>query len=108
MFLYEVLYDCEVIYLDEDGNILNEAAIRQYKRRGSRIKRQYRCTSGLKKGKIVADPKSCAKRKDPKKVRHGRKVARSKKGIRVLKSKVAKKRSISKLVSRMNKRLRRR
>lgn len=108
MFLDEILYECEVVYTDEEGNILNEAAVRQYKRFGSKIKKQFRCTSGPKKGKIVASPQSCSKRKEPRRVRLGRKIARTKKGIRILKSKMAKRKSVSKLVSRMNKRLRRR
>lgn len=107
MFLDEIFYECEVVYADEDGNILSEAAVRQYKRFGSKIKKQFRCTSGPKKGKIVASSASCSKRKEPRRVRLGRKIARTKKGIRILKSKISKRKSMSKFVSRMNKRLRR-
>jgi len=84
---------------------LEEAAIRQFKRFGNAIKRQYRCTSGPKKGKIVASPQACGQRKDPRKVRHGKKVARMKKGVRIRKTKIAKKKTVSKMVNRMNKRL---
>jgi len=105
MLLDEVLYECEVIYTDEEGNTLNEAAIRQFKRFGTVIKRQYRCTSGPKKGKMVATPSSCATRKDPKKVRHGRKVARMKKGVRIRKTLISKRKAVSKMVTRMNQRL---
>jgi len=107
MLLDEILYDvvCEEIFTDEDGNILTEAALRQFKRVGTQIKRQYRCTAGPKKGKIVASPQACATRKDPRKVRHGRKVSRMKKGIRIRKTRITKKKAISKMVVRMNQRL---
>ena len=112
MRLDEILhYDCgcdyEVVYIDEEGNeIVDEAFVRQMKKMtGGRMKKQYRCTSGQKKGKIVSDPKACAKRKDPKKRRHGKKVARSRKGVRILKTKIAKRKTISRMISRINKRL---
>ncbi len=92
-------------YVDEDDNILSEAAVRMFKRFGKEIKRRYRCTTGPKKGKPVSDPTKCATRKDPKKVRHGRKVARTKKGIRIRKSKIALRTSMSRMVRRMNARL---
>ena len=101
--------DCEYsyveCYVDEDDNILSEAAVRMFKRFGKEIKRRYRCTTGPKKGKPVSDPTKCATRKDPKKVRHGRKVARTKKGIRIRKSKIALRTSMSRMVRRMNARL---
>ena len=109
MLLDEILYDldeaCEIVYTDEEGNVLNEAAIRQFRRFGTVIKRQYRCTSGPKKGKIVAKPQACGTRKDPRKIRHGKKVARLKKGVRVRKTRISKKKSISRMVIRMNRRL---
>lgn len=105
MLLDEILYECEVVWVDEDGNILTEAAARHFKRVGGNIKRQFRCTSGLKKGKIVADRATCSRRKDPKKKRQGKKSARRFKGIRKIKTKITKKRTQSKLVRRMNKRL---
>ncbi len=92
-------------WVDEDDNILSEAAVRMFKRVGKEIKRKYRCTTGPKKGKPVSDPKKCATRKDPKKVRHGRKIARTKKGIRLRKTKVMKRTAMSKMVRRMNARL---
>ena len=96
---------CEIVSMDEEGNILSEAAVRQFKRFGTVIKRQYRCTSGPKKGRIVAKPSACGQRKDPKKVRHGKKVARLKKGVRIRKSTIAKRKSVSRMVTKMNKRL---
>lgn len=97
--------ECEEVWVDENGEILSEGAKRAFKRVGKTIKRRFRCTTGLKKGKVVSDPKLCAQRKDPKKVRVGRKVARTRKGIRIRKSKISKRTSMSKMVTRMNKRL---
>jgi len=91
--------------VDEDDNILSEAAVRQWKRMGSTIIKKYRCLGGVKAGKLVSDPSKCVTKKDPKKVRHGRKVMRSKKGTIGRKSKITKKRSLSKLVAKMNMRL---
>jgi hypothetical protein len=95
----------EKVWVDADGNILNEAAVRMFKRIGKEIHRRYRCTTGPKKGKPVSDPKMCATRKDPRKVRHGRKVARTKKGVRIRKSSIAKRTSMSRMVRRMNQRI---
>ena len=107
MKLFEILYEeaCEIIYTDVDGNILNEASIRQFKRVGQEIKKRYRCLSGPKAGKLVAEPGSCAQRKDPRKVRQGRKLMRSKKGTIKRKSALTKRKSISRLVTKMNKKL---
>ena len=84
---------------------LDEAATRQFKRFGKEIRRYYRCTSGQKEGKMVASPNECGKRKDPRRVRNGKKIARSRKGVRIRKSAIAKRTAVSKLVARMNKRL---
>jgi hypothetical protein len=109
MLLEDILSPCpdcyERIYVDDEGNIIEEAAIRQLKRYGSVIKKQYRCTSGPKKGKIVASSQACGRRKEPKRVRLGRKSARLKKGLRVLKTRIRKRQQTSKMVSRVNRRL---
>lgn len=84
---------------------LNEGANPSFKRTGNEIKRCYRCTSGPKKGKLVADPKECGRRKNPKKVRNGRKVAREKKGVRLRKTSITKRTTLSKLLKRLNARL---
>lgn len=106
MLLDEILYECEVVYVDENGNeILDEGFIRQLKKVGGKVKKQYRCTSGQKKGMIVAEPAACAKRKDPKKKRLGKKIARTKKGIIRIKTQRSKKKQISKKITRINKRL---
>lgn len=108
MFLDEVLHECEVVYIDKEGNtidVLDEGARRAYKRIGSQIKRVFRCTSGRKKGKLVSDPSICGKRKDPRKVRVGKRVARTKKGIRIRKSGITRKTAKSKVLRKMNARL---
>lgn len=97
--------DCEIVYVGENGEVLEEGARRAYKRVGREIRKMYRCTSGAKKGKMVSDPKICVTRKDPKKKRLGKKVMREKKGVIQRKSKQRKKQAISKLVRRMNARL---
>lgn len=106
MKVNEVICDCEVVYISEDGEVLSEATVRAFKRYGNKIKKKYRCLSGRKKGKLVGTPSDCSKRKDPKKVRLGRKVMRSKKGVIKTKTRIAKRKAISKLLSRRNKTLR--
>ena len=95
----------EDVFTDEDGKILSEAAVRQWKRQGRKLVRKYRCGAGKKKGKLVASPGDCGKRKDPVKVRTGRKTMRSKKGIIQRKGKIAKRMQISQMVTRLNARL---
>ena len=79
---------------------------RQFKRYGNTFKRQFRCMSGPRKGRLVTDPQKCGMRKNPKQVRAGKKSARVRKGERVRKTKLAKRRTPSKMVQRLNKRLR--
>lgn len=108
MKLHEVLYEaesCEVVYVDADDNILTEGAVRQFKRNGQSVVRKYRCLAGPKKGKLVSSPSLCSVRKNPKKVRQGRKTMRQKKGIIARKTKIAKTKAMSKIVSKMNKRM---
>ena len=95
------------IVTDDNGKmvfegILNESAIQAYKRTGNVVKRQFRCTSGKKDGIIVASPNDCNKRKNPKSVRAGKKASKSKKSVRINKSRITKNTSLSKMVSRMN------
>jgi len=109
MKVYEILSDyvCEFeeVYVNEDDEILSEAAVRQWKRIGSKMVQKYRCLSGPKKNRLVPSPGDCAVRKDPKKVRHGRKVMRAKKGTIMRKSKISKRKSISKILTKLNARL---
>lgn len=124
----EICEDCdgyEEVYIDANNNVyddqdlflgnaddfqieeqeLTEASKRQWKRFGKELRKRYRCTSGPKQGKLVADPSQCASRKDPKKVRQGRKVMRTKKNTIARKSKIAKRTQLSKIVTRVNARL---
>lgn len=106
MKISDILYpDFELVYVDENDNVLSEGAIRQYKKVGNTLKQKYRCLSGKKKGKLVSHPGHCGIRKDPKNIRKGRKVMRSKKGLIKRKSQISKRKSMSKLVTRLNKKL---
>jgi len=89
--------ECELeeVYVDGNDEVLTEAAIRQWKKSGQKMVKKYRCLAGPKEGRLVSKPGDCATRKDPKKVRHGRKVMRSKKGVIKRKTKIAKRKSIS-------------
>ena len=96
---------CDI--LGSDGlTDLNEAVKRQFKRYGDTFLRQYRCTTGPKAGRMAANAASCGKRKDPRKVRQGKKSARMKKGQRVRKTLFTKRKSQSKRLTRLNKVLR--
>lgn len=108
MKLYDLLYEsdtCEIVYCDADGEILTEGAVRQFQRQGTKIVRKYRCTTGPKAGKLVSTPAACSQRKDPKKVRQGRKNMRAKKGIIQRKGRITKNKSMNKIVAKMNKRM---
>lgn len=95
----------EAVIVDDNDNILGEGAIRQWKRQGGKLVQKYRCLAGKKKGKLVANPSGCGQRKDPVKVRTGRKTMRSKKGVIKRKSLISKRQSISKRLAKMNARL---
>jgi len=84
---------------------LEEGVKRQYKKINGTVQKRFRCTGGPKKGKLVAKPAVCFKRKDRDKVRRGKKLMRVKKKLIARKSKISKRRSISKLITRMNKRI---
>lgn len=47
--------------------IINEGITPIWGRKGGRMARRYRCTSGIRTGRIVADPATCSKPKDLKK-----------------------------------------
>ncbi len=100
-----MLYDCECVIVDEDDNILDEAAIRQWKKTSSGKVMKYRCTSGPKKGRLVSKPGACGIRKDPKRKRIGKKTMRAKKGVIQRKSAISKRKGISKMLKKLNARL---
>lgn len=89
----------------EELDELLEAVKRQFKRYGTEFKQQYRCMSGPKKGRLVTSPEKCGFRKDPKKVRQGKRASRMKKGTRIRKTQMAKKRAPSKRLVNLNRRL---
>jgi len=109
MKVEELLYDCECeleeVYVDENDEVLTESAVRQWKKSGQTMIKKYRCLAGPKEGRLVAKPGDCATRKDPRKVRHGRKVMRAKKGVIKRKSEISKRKSISKILTKLNARL---
>ena len=105
MKIDELLYDCECVMVDEDDNILDEAAVRQWKKTAKGRTMKYRCLSGPKKGRLVSKPGGCATRKDPKKKRTGKKVMRSKKNVIQRKSAISKRKGISKMLKKLNARL---
>ncbi len=105
MILDEIIYDCELVWVDEDDNILDEGAVRQWKRIGQKRVIKYRCMSGPKKGRLVSKPGSCGIRKDPKRKKLGRKIMRAKKGTIQRKSKISKRTGISKMLRKLNAKL---
>lgn len=92
--------------LEDNDEMIVEAVQRQFRRYGDKFKRQYRCTTGQKAGRIVTQPAKCGIRKDPKRVRLGKRAARVKKGQRVRKTLFTKRKTQSKRLSRLNKTLR--
>jgi hypothetical protein len=114
IMIEEYYEECEECLVDEHGNIydldkniIEEAtAERQFKRYGTKFVRQFRCMSGPKQGKMVKKATDCGKRKDPLRVRLGKKAARMKKGERVRKSNRTKRKTLSQLLTRRNKVLR--
>lgn len=97
--------DCEVVFVNENDEILSESAKRAMKRQGGKIVKKYRCTSGPKTGMLVSDPKTCMTRKDPKRKRIGKKVMRQKGGVIRRKTAISKRSAQSKTLQRANKRL---
>ncbi len=90
---------------DEFDKIV-ESVQRQFRRYGDKFLRQYRCTTGQKAGRMVTSPEKCGIRKDPRRVRMGKKSARMKKGQRIRKTLFTKRKTQSKRLSRLNKRMR--
>ena len=103
--LFEYVCEFEEVYVDDNDEILSEAAVRQWKKMGQKMVKRYRCLAGPKKGRMVKNPGDCAQRKDPAKVRRGRKIMRSKKGVIARKTKIAKRKSISKILTKLNAKL---
>ncbi|MGI0075807.1 MAG: hypothetical protein ACREAU_00180 [Nitrosopumilaceae archaeon] len=95
----------EILYTDEEKDILEEAAKRAFRRRGTKLVPGYRCTAGPKAGRVVSTPTTCSHRKDPAKIRRGKKVMRQRGATIRRKSRLTKRRAVSKALVRINKRL---
>lgn len=102
MHIHELFYECECVEVTDEEQ-LDERVIRQFKRYGNVTKRQFRCTSGPKKGRLVTSPDKCGKRKDPKRVLQGKRASRIKKGQRIRRTQFTKRKPASKKVQRWNK-----
>lgn len=93
---------------EEDGtidNVVDEAVKAAYRRSGKKLKRGFRVTSGIRKGRVVASLKTAFKPRAKASTRMKLKIAgRKKKVIRILKSKRTRKKSLSKRLHRMNSR----
>jgi hypothetical protein len=75
---------------------------RQLKRIGNNLKRQFRCMSGDKQGRLVSSPEKCGIKKDPNRVRQGKLASRIKKAQKVRKSKRTKMKSFTKRLTKFN------
>lgn len=86
--------------LDDD---LNEGVKPAFRRVGNKIKRGFRVTSGRRKGRVVANPKTAFKPPIPAKTRNKLRIAaKRKKLIRALKSKLTRRKSASIRLRRLN------
>lgn len=86
-----------------DDEITNEAVVRQMRRYGNTTKLQYRCQDGDKEGRLVSKPSGCGIRKNPNRVRAGKRSSRIRKGERVRKSNMTKRKTLTKNLVRRNK-----
>lgn len=85
---------------------VDEGIKRAFRRSGKKIKRGYRVTSGFRKGRVVSSPSGAFKPRKKASTRMKMKIAaRKKKVIRVLKGKRTRRKSSSKRLVRMNKRI---
>jgi len=89
--------DCEI----SEGSKVTVA----YRREGNKIKKRFRCTTGEKKGRLVSDPMTCVKKKSLKRILAGRKIQQKVKSVRIQHAKLSAKKGTSKMVRKMNARL---
>jgi len=87
----------DLFYLEETKRVS-----RQLKRVGGKLKREYRCAYGEKKGRLVSSPDKCGIKKDPGKVRRGKATARLRKKQTTRKSVRTKAHTGSKVIKRFN------
>lgn len=96
-------YEDEAEVVDSVEDEVNEGVKMAYRRSGKKVKRGFRVTSGIRKGRVVANMKTAHKPRAKASTRSKLRLARRKKKvIRVLKSKRTRKRSASKRVARLN------
>lgn len=85
---------------------LKEGVKRAFRRSGGKIKRGFRVTSGFRRGRVVANIKNAYKPRAKASTRMKLKIAsRKKKIIRLLKSRITRRRPLSKRLVAMNKRV---
>ncbi len=90
----------------DDSNKLKEGIKRAYRRVGNKIKRGFRVTSGWRKGRVVSSAKGAFAPRAKAKTRMKLKIAaRRKKIVRILKGKRTRRKSTSKRLTSMNKRV---
>lgn len=84
---------------------VDEGVKMAYRRSGKKLKRGFRVTSGIRKGRVVANIKSAHKPRAKASTRAKLRLARKKKKVvRILKSKRTRRKSLSKRLKRMNSR----
>lgn len=102
----EACEDCwDLVLLDESGNVIEEAAVTAFQRKGNKVTRKFRCMAGEKKGRLVSNPQTCVKRKSLARMLAGKNIAAKRKSIRIRKSQQSMKSGTSKIVRKMNKKL---
>ena len=93
-----------ISFTDKDENV-NEGVKLAYRRSGKKIKRGFRVTSGIRRGRVVANIKTAHKPRAKASTRTKlRLAAKKKKVIRVMRSRITRKKSLSQRIVRMNKR----
>lgn len=92
----------EITDIDDFEMDLDEKKV--WAKRGNKVVHKYRCTSGPRKGRVVASPSQCNAPKDMKKSRQMKKT-RAQKGFRMARKarKTKKHNPVSKRVRNMNK-----
>lgn len=88
---------------ENEEEIVEEGVKMAYRRSGKKLKRGFRVTSGIRKGRVVADIKTAHKPRAKASTRAKLRLARKKKKVvRILKSKRTRRKSLSKRLKRMN------
>jgi hypothetical protein len=85
---------------------VKEGVKRAFRRVGNKIKRGFRVTSGWRKGRVVSSPSGAFKKRPRARTRMKLRIAaRRRKVVRILKSARTRKRSVSKRLRRLNRRI---